>query len=348
MTSRHLVRMGRPAVATILAGTLIGCGSGSASPAVVDTAARQPGSAGTITVYSGQHAQTVGALVQDFQNRTGIEVHVRSGDEGDLANELLQEGSSSPADVFFAENPPSLDALDEKQMLAPVRASTLALLPRSDSPANGHWVGVSARAAALVYNTSMVAAKDLPTSVLDLGRPADQGRVGAAPSETDFQPVVTRVLAAKGSDATLAWLGGLKSNAKVYDSNENLTAAVNRGEVAMGMVDHYYWYRMRDEVGAGGVHSALQYLPASDPGSLVDVSGAGILASSTHQGLAQRFLAYLVSTPAQRIIATSESWEYPLASGVQDTRLPPLSGTPVVDLGDGREALSLLQQVGLL
>ena len=78
-----------------------------------------------------------------------------------------------------------------------------------------------------------------------------------APSETDFQPVVTRVIAAKGHDGAVAWATALKDNAKVYDSNESLITAVNRGEVAMGMVDHYYWYRLRDEVGAGNVHSAL-------------------------------------------------------------------------------------------
>src|SRR4030081_562964 len=79
---------------------LAGCGA--ATPAATSTAASALGSAGTITVYSGQHQQTVGALVQDFQNRTGIEVHVRSGDEADLANQLIQEGASSPADVFYA------------------------------------------------------------------------------------------------------------------------------------------------------------------------------------------------------------------------------------------------------
>ncbi|HEY2704388.1 MAG TPA: iron ABC transporter substrate-binding protein [Candidatus Dormibacteraeota bacterium] len=347
MTSRRPTQAAGAGLAGAVVVALAGCGS--ATPAVT-TAARQVGSAGTITVYSGQHQQTVGALVQDFQNRTGIEVHVRSGDEADLANQLLQEGTSSPADVFFAENPPSLSILDEKHLLATVRPATLALVPRQASSAAGHWVGVSARAAALVYNTQAVAEKDLPTSVLDLGRPEMKGRVAVAPSETDFQPVVTRVVGARGSEATAAWLTALKDNAKVYDSNESLIRAVNRGEIAMGLVDHYYWYRMRDEVGNGGVHSALHYFPPADAGGLVDISGAAVVASGQHQDLAQRFVAYLVSEPAQRIIATSESWEYPLLPGVPDPRLPPLAQltSPVVDLGTGREALDLLQQAGLL
>ncbi|MEA2618288.1 MAG: iron(III) transport system substrate-binding protein [Chloroflexota bacterium] len=348
MTRPRVTRALGVVIASGVAAALAGCGA--ESPATTGTAARELGSAGSITVYSGQHQQTVGALVQDFQNRTGIEVHVRSGDEADLANQIMEEGAASPADVFFAENPPSLAVLDEKHLLAAVRPTTLALVAQRASSPAGHWVGVSARAAALVYNTQAVAEKDLPTSVLDLGRPELKGRVGVAPSETDFQPVVTRVIGDRGRDAAAAWLSGLKDNARVYDSNESLITAVNRGEVAMGMVDHYYWYRMRDEVGSGGVHSALHHFPGSDPGGLVDVSGAAVLAAGHQQGLAQRFVEYLVSQPAQQIIATSESWEYPLLAGVQSRRLPPLAGitSPVVDLGTGKDALELLQQAGLL
>jgi iron(III) transport system substrate-binding protein len=348
MTLRRVV----PALGLVIAGSALAvlAGCGSATPPATGTAATALGSAGTITVYSGQHQQTVGALVQDFQNRTGIEVHVRSGDEADLANQLMQEGSSSPADVFYAENPPALAALDAKHLLSAVKPATLAVVPGQDSSPSGHWVGVSARAAALVYNTQAVAQKDLPGSVLDLGQPAFKGRIGVAPSETDFQPVVTRVAGDRGHDAAAQWLAGLKDNAKVYDSNESLIAAVNRGEVAMGMVDHYYWYRLRDEVGPGAIHSALHYFPSTDAGGLVDIAGAAVLASSQHQDLAQRFVAYLVSEPGQQIIATSESFEYPLLAGVSDRRLPALAQltNPVVDLGTGQEALDLLQQAGLL
>ncbi len=65
----------------------------------------------TITVYSGQHEQTTQALVDDFQQRTGATVEVKSDDEASLAGQLLQEGAASPADVFFAENPPALTAV---------------------------------------------------------------------------------------------------------------------------------------------------------------------------------------------------------------------------------------------
>jgi iron(III) transport system substrate-binding protein len=332
------------ALAAVSAAALLVAGCSSNSSA---------GDGNSITLYSGQHEQTVDALVKDFQQRTGVSVTVRAGDEAELANQILQEGDVSPADAYFAENPPALTLLEGKGKLAEVDGPTLAAVPAGVSSAKSDWVGVSARSAAFVYNTGKLQAAQAPASVQDLAAPVWKGRLGIAPSETDFAPIVSRMIAQSGVDATKAWLQGLKDNGKVYGSNEDLIAAVDRGEVDGGVVDHYYWYRMRDEKGAGNIHSALSYFPQGDPGALVDVSGAAVLASSKHQAAAQKWLAYLVSQPAQQIIATSESYEYPLLPGVNDTRLTrsltdsgPIASSS--ELGDGSQAVQLMQGVGLL
>ncbi|MDH6132184.1 iron(III) transport system substrate-binding protein [Kitasatospora sp. MAA4] len=328
---------------------LSGCGSSTAS-----TGADGTSTAGqTITVYSGQHEQTVKALTADFEKRTGIKVQLRSGDEAELANQILQEGPASPADVFYAENPPALTVLEEKNLLAPVAPETLKSVPADDSSPKGDWLGVSARTAAFVAATGTPADSSPPASVRDLASPQWKGRLGIAPSETDFSPIVTRMIKTDGVDAAKKWLQGLKANAKVYDSNEDLSAAVNSGEVQGGVVDHYYWYRLRDEKTAAGTHSKLHYFAKGDPGALVDVSGAGILRTSKHQAAAQAFLAYLDGKDAQQLIASSQSYEYPLLAGVPGkAELAPLDsvGTlaPVADLGDGKDALQLLQDTGLL
>lgn len=350
MRSRFRALAGVVAVVAAVA-TVAAC---SDDPAVPSSASGSTGplAGQTITVYSGQHEQTVQGLTRDFERRTGVQVKLRSGDEAELAGQLLQEGSSSPADVFYAENPPALTTLQERGLLAPVDKKTLAAVPRDVSPPTGDWVGVSARAAVFVANTS-VAVSDLPSSVLDLADPKWKGRLGIAPGETDFSPIVTRVIKADGQEAAKKWLLGLKANAKVYASNEDLVAAVNRGEVASGVIDHYYWYRLRDEVGASKINCALHYFTMGDPGALIDVSGAGVLASSGHKAAAQAFLSYLVSEPAQRIIATSYSYEYPVLASVQSAKhLKPLASigslAAISDLGDGKGALALMQDVGLL
>ena len=326
----------------------------AASPAFAASTGHTSAAAGSLTVYSGQHEQTVSELVADFEKQSGVKVAVRSADEATLANQIIQEGSRSPADVFFAENPPALQELAERGLLAAVPAATLKKVPSADSSPKHSWVGVSARAAALVYNTGKVREGDLPTSLLDLAKRAWKGKVAIAPSETDFQPLLTSIAHLRGKAAAEAWLKGIKSNAKIYDDNELIVAAVNKGKLATGLVDHYYWYRLRDEVGKGNTHSALHYFAPHDPGMLVDVSGAAILRSSKNSAEARRFLAYLVGKRAQTIIATSESYEYPLGSGVTTKKVAvPLSDlvparVSAAQLGDGKAALVMLQQVGLL
>ncbi len=308
----------------------------------------------SITLYNGQHEQTTAALVAAFEQQTHIEVNVRSGDEAELADQIMQEGSSSPADVFYTENTPVLEALRERGLLARVPASTLAAVPsRYDSP-EGDWVGISARVSVLVYNTAQVAPSQLPSSILELAQPRWKGKLGFAPSETDFQPLITAIVKRNGIATAERWLKGLQANARIYPDNETVVAQVNNGESALGPINHYYWFRLRAEVGDAGIHSALHYYAPDDPGNLVDVSGAAVLRSSAHQADAQAFLAFLVSQAGQEVIAHSHSYEYPLRPGVAPApglrpfaQLHPESLTPA-QLGDGSQALALEQKLGLL
>lgn len=313
-------------------------------------------SAESITLYSGQHPQTTDSLVAGFEKATGITVNVRSDDEDTLADEIVTEGSNSPADVIYTENSPPLEYLQAKGLLAPVDRTTLASTPsRYDSP-QGDWLGVSTRVSVLIYDPTLITSAQLPTSVLQMADPKYKGKLALAAGETDFQPIVTSVARAYGQVAALNWLSGLKANAgsHVYPNNETVVDQVNRGAVTFGLVNQYYWYRMRDELGAGNVHSKITYFAPRDPGYVIDLSGVAILKSSTHKTAAQRFLAFMVGRQGQQIIAHSTSFEYPIASGVS----PGAAETPfdqlrpnaitVSDLGDGAAAISLLHKAGLL
>ena len=314
------------------------------------------GSGQSITLYNGQHAQTTESLVSAFEKATGITVNVRSDDEDTLADEVVSEGSRSPADVIYTENSPALEYLQGNGLLASVDPSTLAATPNRYDSAQGDWVGVSARVSVLIYNPSLIAESQLPTSILQLADPRYQGDLALAPGETDFQPIVTSVARTYGSAAALTWLEGLKANAgsHIYPDDETIADEVNRGVVAFGVVNQYYWYRMGAELGASNVHSKIAYFAPQDPGYVLDVSGAAVLRSSTHQADAQKFLAFLVSKQGEEIIAHSDSFEYPIASGVSTAQpetplgeLQPNSIT-IPELGDGSTAVSLMQKAGLL
>jgi iron(III) transport system substrate-binding protein len=309
-----------------------------------------------ITLYSGQHVQTTQALVNAFEKKTGIRVNVRFDDEDLLADQLVTEGTHSPADVLFTENSPPLQYLASKRLLDPVASSTLALTPSKYNSPKGLWAGVSARVSVIVYNTSLLKRGQLPTSAMQLAQPRWRGKIAIAGGETDFQPIVTSVARTYGSAAALRWLEALKSNAggHQYPDNETVADQVNKGQVALGIINQYYWYRMRAQVGARNMHSAIAYFAPRDVGYVVDVSGAAVLRSSQHESEAQRFVAFLDSTQGQEIIAHSDSFEYPVASGVTTAQpMTPLNrlqpnGITVAQLGTGALAIHLLQEAQLL
>jgi iron(III) transport system substrate-binding protein len=338
----------RPVWPRLFAATVI---CGASVPAVAAWAAETP----VITLYSAQHEQTVDTLVAGFEKATGIRVRVHSGDGPEVANQIIQEGAASPADVFFTENSPEIAVLDEKGLLAPVDPATLAEVPAKDSAPDGNWVGVLARENVLAYNTGMIAANQLPASLFDLARPAWKGKVAIAPSDNDFLPLVNAVLVTKGHDAALAWLKGLKANAQIFDDDEGVVAAVNRGAVAAGVINNYYWARLQSELGAGHMHSAIYHFSHGDVGGLINISGAGVLKTAKDPQDAQRFLAYLVAADTQRLLADNTIvFEYPLHPGVAPNPLlkpfdqlqPPAVG--VAQLGDDGQVVNLLNEAGLL
>jgi iron(III) transport system substrate-binding protein len=327
-----------------VAGPLAGCGGSSSS------------SGKSITLYNGQHVQTTDTLVAAFERESGIKVNVRSDDEDTFADEIVTEGSNSPADVIYTENSPVLEYLQSKNLLAPVASTTLTRTPSKFNSPQGDWLGVSARVSVLIYNPSLIRASELPTSVLQLADPRYHGKLAIAAGETDFQPIVTSVARTDGRTATQKWLEAIKTNATshIYPDNETISSEVNRGAVAFGVINQYYWYRLRAELGAGSIHSKIAYFAPHDPGYVIDVSGAAILESSKNQVAAQKFLAFLVSREGQEIIAHSLSFEYPIVPGISTAapetpfaELQPNSIT-IPELGDGSTAISLLREAGLL
>lgn len=334
---RHLVRAITVGLfAVVVAVAVSGCGS--SKPAA-------------ITVYSGQYGPTTALLAADFEKQTGIKVTVVSGQDADLATKIIADGANSPADVFYAKNPPPLNSLDSLVLFSPVDTATLTAVPKDDRPTDGSWVGVSGRLSAIVYNTDKVSRSQLPQTLDTFKSAVWKGKFGYAPTEGDFHPLVTALVLSTSESGALSWLRSIKANGKSYADDEALVAAVNRGDVELGLVDHYYWYRLREELGAAKMHSKLAYFPEGESGDIVAISGAGVLASSKHQKEAQQFLAYLVSEPAQTIIATSHLYEYPLAAGVKTKQLDRPLGYQAMtmeDFGDGLNELDLMGQAGVL
>ena len=279
-----------------------------------------------IVVYNAQHETLTQAWADGFTKETGIKVTIRNGSDMQFANQIVEEGAASPADVFLTENSPGMALVDANKLFAPVDADTLAQVPETFKAADGAWVGVAARSTVFAYDKTKLKEEQLPKSLLDLADPAWKGRWGAAPAGADFQAIVSALLELKGEDVTASWLKGLKENATPYKGNSVAMKAVNAGEVEGAVIYHYYWFGDQAKTAENSSNVALHYFKNQDPGAFVSISGGGVLASSQHQKEAQAFLKWITGKGGQAVLRDGDSFEYAVGVGAQSNpKLVPLA-----------------------
>ena len=305
----------------------------------------------TLTIYSGRSESLVAPIIDQFSKSTGVKVQVRYGSTSEMAATILEEGQNSPADVFFAQDPGGLGAVET--LIAPLPDSILNKVPPKFRSPNKTWVGVSGRARVVVYNTEKLKETDLPDDIYDFTDPKWKGRIGWAPTNASFQAMVTAMRVLWGEEKTTQWLKGIQSNnPKVYPGNTQIVAGVGTGEVEIGFPNHYYLYAfLRDKGESFPVRN--YYLRGGGPGSVVLVAGTGILKTSKNQETAQRFVDFLLSPAAQQYFAT-QTFEYPVVEGIiTHPLLKPLAeiNSPdidLLDLADLKGTLNLLRQTGVV
>ena len=187
---------------TILAVLALGACS-TPAPAPADPSATDRPS-GEITVYNAQHESMTQAWVDAFTAETGIRVTMRQGKDTEMSNQIIQEGSASPADVFITENSPAMAQVENAGLLAGLDQDVIDQVPAEYRPSSNEWTGVAARSTVFVYNPKLLSKKDLPQSLLDLADPEWKGKWGASPSGADFQAIVSAVLSKNETILALA------------------------------------------------------------------------------------------------------------------------------------------------
>ncbi|EQA7376542.1 TPA: iron ABC transporter substrate-binding protein [Klebsiella aerogenes] len=306
-----------------------------------------------IVVYNAQHENLVKSWVDGFTKETGIKVTLRNGDDSELGNQLVQEGSASPADVFLTENSPSMVLVDNAKLFAPLDAVTLNQVAPQYRPEHGRWIGIAARSTIFVYNPAKISESQLPHSLMDLAKPEWKGRWAASPSGADFQAIVSAMLALKGEKATLDWLKAMKTNFVAYKGNSTVMKAVNAGQIDGGVIYHYYRFVDQAKTGENSKNTRLYYFKNQDPGAFVSISGGGVLVSSKHKEQAQAFIKWITGKQGQDELRTNNAFEY--AVGVNAASNPKL--TPLKELDapkvepstlNSKKVIDLMTQAGLL
>ncbi|MCY4413270.1 MAG: iron ABC transporter substrate-binding protein [Caldilineaceae bacterium] len=311
------------------------------------------GKATELTIYSGRNENLVGPLLARYQETSGVTVNVRYGGTAELAATILEEGQNSPADVFFGQDAGALGALSLAGRFTQLPAVILDRVDPRFQSGSGDWVGASGRARVFVYNTEMLSMDELPNDIWELTDPKWKGKVGWAPTNGSFQAFVTAVRVLEGEERAREWLEAMIANdVQVYAKNTPIVEATGKGEVVLGLVNHYYLYRFLAE--DPGFQAKNHHPAAGDAGAMINVAGAAVLDTAKDKAAAEAFVAFLLSDEAQ-IYFSEQTNEYPLVVGIPTTAegLLPLAdvNTPdidLTDLDDLQGTLELLQEVNAL
>ena len=306
---------------------------------------------GSLVVYSGRSESLVAPIIAQFAEATGIDVQVKYGSTFEVAATLLEEGENSPADVFFAQDPGGLGAVSS--LLTPMPSDIVLAVPEWARAPDGKWIGISGRARVVVYSTELVNEDELPTSVMDLTDPKWKGKMGWPPTNSSFRTMVTAMRIMWGEEETKQWLMDMQANdIGVFPKNTPIVQAAGNGEVAIGLVNHYYLHRFIQEYGDDFAARNL-FLKNGGPDSLVMVAGAGILETGENRDNAEAFMRFMLSKVAQQYFA-GQTFEYPLVEGVKTHRLLPPIDTlngPDIDLSslsDLQGTDALLRETGVI
>jgi iron(III) transport system substrate-binding protein len=312
------------------------------------------GAAQTLTLYSGRGEALVDPIIRQFERNTGITVNVRYGGTAELAVLIQEEGTASPADIYWAQDGGALGALSNAGLFANLPLELTAGLPAIYTNSKGDWIATSGRARVLAYSPERVSDDEIPASIFDLTDERYSGRVAWAPTNGSFQAFITAMRVTHGEERTREWLEGMMANnTQVYSNNTSQVEAIAAGEVDFALVNNYYLLRFLSNDPNYPV--AQTFFDDEDIGNMVNVAGVGILATSRNYDIALQFVEFLLSNQAQQFF-TGTVYEYPVTEGViQNPALVDfetlLAVSPDIDLDtidDLEGTLDLLREVGLL
>ncbi len=301
----------------------------------------------SVTLYSGRGKNLIEPLLEQFEEETGYNVKVKYSDAASLALTIEEEEAAGQgrADVFLSNSPGPVGFLAERDLLAKLPAGLESSGLTNEQQT---WVAITGRQRVVVYNTENIDPSTIPDSIYGLADEEWAGRVAIAPANGSFQDFFTLMRLSDGDASATEWLSELASGgAPEYPNNNSIVQAVARGEVDLGLVNHYYLYRLLAE--NPDLPVANYVFGEDDPGSVIIVTALSQTKSGDSEA-AKALIDFMLSAEAQRYFA-DETFEYPLGADVPaNSQLPPLDSTNVGNFdvlgGELTQTLDLIREAG--
>ncbi len=309
-----------------------------------------------LVAYSGRAERLIKPVLDAFEKKTGIKVQLLSSGTTELVNRLKAEGARTRADVLITNDAGSLELARQAGLLRPLNMREVErAIPAQYRAADNSWIGLSGRFWIIVYNTSLMKPEQIK-SLLDLADPKWKDKIAIPNSGSEYlQAGVSVIRAAYGDDRTKQFLQGLKENAgtQVYQKSSQIVEAVAKGQVALGIVNHYYVYRHLAAQPGAPIAVLMPDQHEGGMGAIMNVAGIGIVKHTAHLDSAKLLVEFLVAQAGQKIFADLDK-EYPLHPEVKpDPALVERKSfraalVPLSRLAELREpTLTLIEHVGL-
>ncbi|MBV1910809.1 MAG: extracellular solute-binding protein [Kangiellaceae bacterium] len=302
---------------------------------------------GELTLYLGRGE---GGLYENVLNaikkrNPNFDLKIRRGPTAALANTIVAEAKANVrrAEVFWAVDSGAIGLLTEAGLAQPLPADLTGQLQPEFQFSN--WAPVTGRIRTLAYNTERLSAAQIPDSIMAL--PESDLSIAWAPAYASFQSFVTAMRILSGEQKTIKWLQDMKKRSKRYAGELGVVLAAERGEVDVGLANHYYTLRLKSGKPDATVDLAFT---KNDAGCLVNASG---IVALTKNDTAINFIRYLLTTEVQSYLA-SEAYEIPLIGNLSPPKGLPSLGTispPKVDLtrlANLRPTLDMMRKAGVL
>lgn len=309
-----------------------------------------------LVVYSGRAERLIKPVLDAFQTKTGIQVDLLSSGTTELVNRLQVEGERTQADVLITNDAGSLERARELGLLQPLSMPEIErAIPSQFRAPDNSWVGLSGRFWIVVYNTTHVKPGDI-TSILDLAAPGWKDKIAIPNSGSEYlQAGVSVIKATYGDEKTKRFLQGLKANAgtQVYQKSSQIVEAVAKGQVDIGLVNHYYVYRHLATQPGSPIAVLMPDQYEGGMGAIMNVAGVGVVKHTRHLASAKRLVEFLVAEAGQKMFADLNK-EYPLHPEVKadpaliERKTFRAATVPLARLAELREpTITLIEQVGL-
>jgi iron(III) transport system substrate-binding protein len=269
-----------------------------------------------VVLYTSLNEPTARAVVDAFEQETGIRVIVQADTERDktvgLVQMLIEEKSRPRADVFWNSEAANTVRLQREGVLEPLDPPPAGYdrIPAEYRDPDGYWFGFSGRARILIVNTELVGDLDMPTSMWDLLDPKWRGKAALVRPVTGTTLThVTALYELLGDEQTNRFLDGVQENeCHLPPGNGRLAQLVGQGAIAFGFTDTSDFRLVRHEG-----HPVIAVYPDQDSiGTLLIPNTVAKVRGGPNPENARTLIEFLLSDRAEAILAHHPRGHIPL------------------------------------